>query len=142
MPLLIKMFLSIVSMCVLYCSQASSLFAVENGSWAAPASVAPASVPLAPETISQTGSYSMFEINKHHTPYDCWLLLDQQIYDVTSYLSGHPGGSGEIEPYCGLEATQAFATKGSEGEAHSFFAKMLLKKYYLGKFTEKEEAAY
>jgi len=84
--------------------------------------------------LSTTGTpitLSTTEIAKHSTQGDCWLIINNQVYNVTNYLSSHPGGIGTITPYCGKEATMAFDTKNI-GRPHSNFANTLLSNYLLG----------
>lgn len=76
------------------------------------------------------------EIAKHNTVRDCWLIINNKVYNVTSYLFIHPGGSGMIFPYCGKEATRAFQTKDI-GRPHSSYADSLLASYYLGELNQK-----
>jgi cytochrome b involved in lipid metabolism len=74
---------------------------------------------------------SAVEVAKHASPQDCWIIIQSNVYNVTSYLRLHPGGAGRITPYCGRDATQAFATKGGEG-THSRAASADLARYLLG----------
>lgn len=75
------------------------------------------------------------QIAGHNKLTDCWLIIDNKVYDVSSFINLHPGGSGEIVPYCGKDATQAFKTKGGEG-SHSGAARDMLNDYYLGQVGE------
>lgn len=75
------------------------------------------------------------EIAKHNSTGDCWLIISDKIYNVTNYLSAHPGGVSTIAPYCGREATQAFAAKGGSG-SHSSYAHNLLANYYIGALNQ------
>lgn len=70
--------------------------------------------PQEPATITLTAS----EVAKHNAQADCWLIMGSDVYDVTNYLRLHPGGVNRITPYCGKDATQAYATQGGEG-SHS-----------------------
>ncbi|WEW55506.1 cytochrome b2 [Emydomyces testavorans] len=49
------------------------------------------------------------EIAAHSTPSDCWIVVDNQIWDVTDFVSEHPGGSAIILKYAGRDATQAYS---------------------------------
>jgi L-lactate dehydrogenase (cytochrome) len=33
------------------------------------------------------------EVAKHHSKKDCWIVLDSKAYNVTNFLSEHPGGA-------------------------------------------------
>ncbi|MFA6095999.1 MAG: cytochrome b5 domain-containing protein [Candidatus Paceibacterota bacterium] len=76
------------------------------------------------------------EIAKHGSTQDCWLLINSKVYNVTTYLGTHAGGVATIAPYCGKEATQAFATKET-GSSHSSYANELLASYYVGDLNQK-----
>ena len=36
------------------------------------------------------------EVAKHNDKKSCWIVLDSKVYDVTSFLSEHPGGAAII----------------------------------------------
>jgi cytochrome b involved in lipid metabolism len=38
------------------------------------------------------GNLTMDEIMKHRKPDDCWNVIDGDVYDMTQYINGHPGG--------------------------------------------------
>lgn len=70
-------------------------------------------------------------ISAHNSEDDCWLLISSKVYDVTQFISQHPGGKERIIPNCGQDATQAF--KDQDGKAgHSATAQETLKQYYIG----------
>jgi len=83
--------------------------------------------------INQTGSSSLTltpaEIAKHGSTGSCWVIISGNVYDLTRYISIHPGGAGEIIPYCGKDGTIAFA-----GASHSSYANSLLNSYFIGDF--------
>ncbi|MCX6790981.1 MAG: cytochrome b5-like heme/steroid binding domain-containing protein [Candidatus Gribaldobacteria bacterium] len=74
---------------------------------------------------------TLVEIAKHNTQSDCWLLINNKVYSVASYLTAHPGGRNTILAYCGKEASAVF-----EGLPHSQNAHTLLAGYYIGDFGQ------
>lgn len=48
------------------------------------------------------------EIGTHCQEWDCWIVLDGGVYDVSQYLEYHPGGKNEILLYAGKDGTAAF----------------------------------
>jgi len=85
-----------------------------------------ATVQIQPQTIG------MSDFSLHNNAGDCWIRINGNAYNVTSYLSAHPGGTETILPFCGgPDATQAFATKDGRG-SHSPRAEQLLKELLVG----------
>ena len=63
----------------------------------------------------------MTEVAKHNTKADCWVVVDGQVLDVTSFLSEHPGGELAILTFAGKDATEEFnMTLGVEFELLTF----------------------
>lgn len=60
-------------------------------------------------TISKPGvkTYTMAEIALHNNKADCWMVINGNILDVTSFIGMHPGGD-KILKGCGADATQYF----------------------------------
>ena len=87
----------------------------------------------APSTALEksTTTLTLQVVTKHSSASDCWLIIENKVYDVTNYLSQHPGGGNIIIPYCGKEATQAFATQDGAG-SHSKKAYQDLTNLYIG----------
>ncbi|MBR9675606.1 hypothetical protein GOV05_01205 [Candidatus Woesearchaeota archaeon] len=40
-------------------------------------------------------------LSQHNNVDDCWVVYQQEVYDITNYLPEHPGSSAAIEPFCG-----------------------------------------
>ncbi|KAI0874122.1 FMN-dependent dehydrogenase [Hypoxylon argillaceum] len=51
---------------------------------------------------------SATEVEKHTTPESCWVVLYGNVYDVTEFLSSHPGGSKIILQLAGRDATEEY----------------------------------
>eukprot|EP00438_Fugacium_kawagutii_P006678 Skav219090 [mRNA] locus=scaffold1574:97234:106425:+ [translate_table: standard] len=48
----------------------------------------------------------MSEVAKHNSKTDCWVVVDGQVLDVTSFLGEHPGGELAILTFAGKDATE------------------------------------
>lgn len=51
---------------------------------------------------------SISEIKSHNQSDDCWIVVDGQVWDITSFAPEHPGGPGIIYKYAGRDATAAY----------------------------------
>jgi cytochrome b involved in lipid metabolism len=83
---------------------------------------------------SASASYTASDVSKHATPDDCWLIVDGGVYDVTSFVSKHPGGSDKIAAFCGKDASAPFHQKPN-GQPHSQRASDMLKTLQIGALT-------
>merc|ERR1719188_1075980 len=54
------------------------------------------------------GGLTMAEVEKHTAKTDCWVVLNDSVLDVTSFLSQHPGGELAILTFAGKDATAEF----------------------------------
>lgn len=113
-----------------YCCPAVGSPWTTNMSACTVSSPTPSSSP-SPAVNSNTTSYTASEIATHNTATNCWLIINNNVYNVSTYLVQHPGGVSVVTPYCGKEATQAFNTQGGKG-SHSNTAKNLLTTFQVG----------
>ncbi|KAG7891875.1 hypothetical protein KL925_001819 [Ogataea polymorpha] len=51
---------------------------------------------------------SFEELQTHNKPDDCWIAINQKVYDVTEFIKTHPGGVARILRYAGNDATKGF----------------------------------
>jgi len=70
----------------------------------------PASKPAAaaPVAASSGGGLTLAEVAKHNTEQDCWVAVNGEVLDVTSFLPDHPGGVLAIVTFAGKDATEEF----------------------------------
>ncbi|KAH7064312.1 FMN-dependent dehydrogenase-domain-containing protein [Paraphoma chrysanthemicola] len=51
---------------------------------------------------------SVEEIKKHSSEKDCWIVVDDVIWDITEFAPTHPGGNDIIYRHAGLDASSAY----------------------------------
>ncbi|KAJ9646759.1 hypothetical protein H2204_000451 [Knufia peltigerae] len=59
-------------------------------------------------TLASTALVSYDELKKHNHAADCWILVHSKVWNVSSFLDEHPGGSAIILRYAGGDATSAY----------------------------------
>ena len=75
---------------------------------AAPAPAKEAAETEASASKGDAKVFSMDDVAKHNKKDDCWVVVDGQVLDVTSFLPDHPGGEKAILLYAGRDATEEF----------------------------------
>lgn len=61
--------------------------------------------------------FSLSEVALHATTDDCWSVVNGNVYELTQWISGHPGGSSAIESMCGIDASTMFNNQHNGQEA-------------------------
>ncbi|XP_055802543.1 cytochrome B5-like protein [Solanum dulcamara] len=52
-------------------------------------------------------SYSKAEVALHNKRTDCWIIIKDKVFDVTSYVEEHPGGDAILD-HAGDDSTEGF----------------------------------
>ena len=52
--------------------------------------------------------YSTSEISKHNDLHSLWVIINNKVYDLTSFSDIHPGGSKPFIHFAGCDATEGF----------------------------------
>ncbi len=86
----------------------------------------PTKTPVTPVTSS---FYTTTQVSAHNKQTDCWIIISNKVYNVTSFMASHPGGVSAIANRCGTDSTNVFTT--SAGHAHSSYAYSLLPTYFV-----------
>jgi hypothetical protein len=93
---------------------------VVRGAYVAPtvtATPTPTPTVTATPTVSATPTptptpvvtgYTMAQVRANNTAKSCWTAIDGYVYNLTNWISAHPGGSGAILFLCGTDGTNAF----------------------------------
>lgn len=59
-------------------------------------------------TAAAPNTFTMAVVATHDTSSSCWTAINGSVYDVTSWISQHPGGSEAIISLCGIDGSSAF----------------------------------
>lgn len=79
--------------------------------------------------------YTLAQVAQHSTRGDCWVAVDNKVYDLSKYMFSHPGGSSPICAMGGRDATDAF---------HNYHPAPVYKQmqhYYIGEVLSQQSEA-
>jgi hypothetical protein len=78
--------------------------------------VTPTPTPTPTRVVTPTATptvtgYTMAQVRANNTARSCWTVIDDVVYDLTKWISNHPGGSSAILFLCGTDGTNAFSAQ-------------------------------
>ncbi len=59
-------------------------------------------------TGTTANSYTLAQISTHKDATSCWSTINGGVYDLTTWIGGHPGGVQAILSICGKDGSAAF----------------------------------
>ena len=71
---------------------------------------AKASPTPSPEVTTQS-EYTMANVKKNNSAQSCWSLINGNVYNLTTWINSHPGGSSAIRGICGVDGSSSFNGK-------------------------------
>jgi hypothetical protein len=75
---------------------------------ATPTPTVTATLTPTPTPTPTVAGYTMTQVRANNSARSCWTAIDGFVYDLTRWISSHPGGSGAILFLCGTDGTSAF----------------------------------
>ena len=82
-----------------------------------------------PSPTSTVKEYTRAEVSQRNSAASCWTIVNESVYDLTSWINSHPGGPSAIRSLCGTDGTASFT--GTHGNSSSPMRE--LNSRYLGK---------
>ena len=85
------------------------------------------------DSTASTGakSYTMAQVALHNDASSCWSVINGNVYDLTSWISQHPGGPEHILGICGADGSAAFNHQhGGQSQPTQ-----ILQSFYIGTLT-------
>lgn len=84
------------------------------------------------ESAADNENFTLENIANHNKETDCYLAINNKVYNVTDFIPTHPGGQAILQG-CGTDATTLFETRPMGSKTpHSQNARDLLQLYYIG----------
>jgi len=77
------------------------------------------------------------EVAEHNSSNSTWIIIGNQVYDVTKFLDEHPGGCEVLLEKAGEDRTEAFEDVG-----HSTDAIEMRKQFLIGDVVKSEHVKY
>jgi len=78
----------------------------------APTPAAPAATPTPSPTptaeVTTPAGYTMDKVRENNSASSCWSIISGNVYDLTKWISSHPGGRSAITGICGRDGTSSF----------------------------------
>jgi len=106
---------------------ASALAALKIGRIGEVPTTTPTPTPTKTTPKPTAKSYTAAQVATHKTGSDCWSIINKKVYNLTSYVSSHPGGTAVISAICGKDGTSAFSGQhGGEATPTSVLSGLLL----------------
>ncbi|CAA3022107.1 cytochrome B5-like protein [Olea europaea var. sylvestris] len=77
-------------------------------------------------TTKAAKAYTKAEVSSHNKRTDCWIIIKDKVYDVSSYVEEHPGGDA-ILAHAGDDSTEGFY-----GPQHATRVFDMIEDFYIG----------
>ena len=81
--------------------------------------------------------YTRDEVHKHNKKNDCWIIINENIYNLTNFQNKHPGGSRIINIHSGQDASEVFNAFHKEFDKVNKYSKL----YLIGKVYPNETSS-
>lgn len=60
------------------------------------------------QTTSSPEGITLAQVASHNSRASCWSAINGSVYDLTSWISNHPGGENAILSICGIDGSNAY----------------------------------
>lgn len=85
----------------------------------------------APAASAATATYTKAQVRQHKTATDCWTWIGRNVYNLTTWVNRHPGGSYVIQALCGKSGTVMFNSR----HGYDPTAKAMLATFKIGRLA-------
>lgn len=76
---------------------------------------------------NEVETFTAAEVATHATTDDCYAIISGKVYNLTAWISKHPGGPEAIKGICGTDATEVFSAQhGTSQQPNDALAMFLI----------------
>jgi len=79
--------------------------------------------------------FALKDVEGHKDKNSTWIVIHDQVYDVTKFLEEHPGGEEVLLEQAGKDATEHFEDVG-----HSTDARTMMKDFLIGELKHEDKS--
>ncbi|EKV06300.1 Cytochrome b5, putative [Penicillium digitatum] len=76
--------------------------------------------------MSEVKQLTLQEVSEHNTKKDLYLIINDKVYDCTTFSNEHPGGEEVLLDLAGQDSTEAFDDVGHSDEARALLDDMFV----------------
>ncbi len=81
--------------------------------------------PVTTAVPASAGTFTLAQIATHNSAASCYSAISGNVYDLSSFVSQHPGGASAIKSLCGVDGTAAYnGQHGGSGRPASELASL------------------
>jgi cytochrome b involved in lipid metabolism/uncharacterized membrane protein len=93
-------------------------FAIGTLEGSTPAASTAPTASATPTASGSSAALTLAEVKKHASSSSCWSVVDGEVYDLTDWITRHPGGAKRILSMCGQDgSTEYHSQHGATGQA-------------------------
>ena len=71
-------------------------------------------------------TFTVSDVSSHNKPDNLYIIVDQDVYDLTKFQDDHPGGKKILQRVAGKDASKQFWKYHNEGILKKYKAKLLV----------------
>lgn len=60
--------------------------------------------------------YTWKDVQEHSTMNNCWVVVNEKVYDVTEFIKEHPGGSEAILKHAATDVTEDYEMHSKDAQ--------------------------
>lgn len=87
--------------------------------------------------VAMVTQISKSQVEEHNTEDSCWVIVNDKVYDITTFLADHPGGEDILLEFAGTDITNVLGDINYH--THSDAAYDLLTEHYIGNFLKQDD---